>query len=93
MSEERSLDRDRVVGALIGTFVGDALGMPVEGWSWTQIRRHMALLARKSLRKGARSLPVSSGEVGGLLRLPSVANLGGRGPLADGVWFTGQPST
>ena len=29
----------RFVGALIGTFVGDALGMPVEGWSWTRIAR------------------------------------------------------
>ncbi len=31
--------RARFVGALIGTFVGDALGMPVEGWSWRDIRR------------------------------------------------------
>ncbi len=29
----------RFVGALIGTFVGDALGMPVEGWSWREIAR------------------------------------------------------
>ncbi len=29
----------RFVGALVGTFVGDALGMPVEGWSWREIAR------------------------------------------------------
>ncbi len=31
--------RQRFVGALIGTFVVDALGMPVEGWSWREIAR------------------------------------------------------
>lgn len=31
--------RARFIGALIGTFVGDALGMPVEGWSWREIAR------------------------------------------------------
>lgn len=31
--------RRRFIGALIGTFVGDALGMPVEGWSWQEIAR------------------------------------------------------
>ncbi len=31
--------RQRFIGALIGTFVGDALGMPVEGWPWQRIRR------------------------------------------------------
>ncbi len=30
---------DRAVGALIGTFVGDALGMPVEGWSYRRIEQ------------------------------------------------------
>ena len=30
--------QNRVAGALIGTFVGDALGMPVEGWSHQRIR-------------------------------------------------------
>ncbi len=39
MPEERVCDRHRFIGALIGTFVGDALGMPVEGWSWRDIRR------------------------------------------------------
>ena len=33
------LDRDRCIGAFLGTFVGDALGMPVEGWTWSRIRR------------------------------------------------------
>ncbi len=32
---------ERFVGALIGTFVGDALGMPVEGWSWSRIAREL----------------------------------------------------
>lgn len=31
--------RDHFVGALMGTFVGDALGMPLEGWSWQRIRQ------------------------------------------------------
>ncbi len=30
--------KDKFVGALIGTFVGDALGMAVEGWTADQIR-------------------------------------------------------
>ncbi len=30
----------RFVGALVGTFVGDALGMPVEGWPWRKIAQH-----------------------------------------------------
>jgi len=30
--------RDRFRGALVGTMVGDALGMPVEGWAMDQIR-------------------------------------------------------
>ncbi len=35
-----TIDPDRCVGALAGTCVGDALGMPVEGWTWTRIRQH-----------------------------------------------------
>ena len=31
--------RDRFIGGLIGTFVGDALGMPVEGWPWWRIQQ------------------------------------------------------
>jgi len=31
--------REKFVGALMGTFVGDALGMPVEGWTWRRIRQ------------------------------------------------------
>lgn len=33
--------RDRFRGALLGTLVGDALGMPVEGWSAEHIRREI----------------------------------------------------
>ncbi|SMB97036.1 poly(ADP-ribose) glycohydrolase ARH3 [Thermanaeromonas toyohensis ToBE] len=32
--------RDRVIGAFLGTFVGDALGMPVEGWTAEEICAH-----------------------------------------------------
>ena len=32
--------QDRFRGALLGTFVGDALGMPVEGWSADAIESH-----------------------------------------------------
>lgn len=32
------LSQSQSQGALIGTFVGDALGMPVEGWSYRRIR-------------------------------------------------------
>ena len=40
MAHARDVEmRERFVGALIGTFVGDALGMPVEGWSWRDIQR------------------------------------------------------
>lgn len=43
MRTRESLDRkeDKGAGALVGTFVGDALGMPVEGWSASRIEeRH-----------------------------------------------------
>jgi len=35
-----STDENFSAGALLGTFIGDALGMPVEGWSWRKIREH-----------------------------------------------------
>src|SRR5690606_14691231 len=34
------LDRDRILGALLGTAVGDALGMPVDGLSHQNIRTY-----------------------------------------------------
>lgn len=34
------LSRDRVIGAFLGTFVGDALGMPFEGWTAEEISAH-----------------------------------------------------
>lgn len=39
MHEARHVSRERAVGALMGTFVGDALGMPVERQPWQQIQR------------------------------------------------------
>lgn len=36
----RVLSLDKFKGALLGTFVGDALGMPVEGWSATAIAQY-----------------------------------------------------
>jgi ADP-ribosylglycohydrolase len=38
--------RDRFVGAAMGTFVGDALGMAVEGWPPALIRRQFGRLER-----------------------------------------------
>ena len=38
--------RDRFVGAALGTFVGDALGMAVEGWPPALIRRRFGILER-----------------------------------------------
>jgi poly(ADP-ribose) glycohydrolase ARH3 len=35
--ESLTPDEDSACGALLGTFVGDALGMPVEGWPHTRI--------------------------------------------------------
>ncbi len=36
---------DGFQGSAVGTFVGDALGMPVEGWSRNEIRRRFGTLA------------------------------------------------
>lgn len=38
MKKNLTQRENRGIGALIGTFVGDALGMPVEGWHYRQIR-------------------------------------------------------
>lgn len=43
--------RNRFRGALIGTMVGDALGMPVEGYSSSAIK-HTVGEVRDSLEKG-----------------------------------------
>jgi len=43
-SKEPSI-RDRFIGCLLGTAIGDALGMPVEGWSAEAIRRRYGTLA------------------------------------------------
>lgn len=45
MSTSRLADRFR--GALLGTFVGDALGMPVEGWPRQAIRERFGHLGRE----------------------------------------------
>ncbi len=42
--------RDRFVGSALGTFVGDALGMAVEGWSPALIRRRFGRL--ESMKPG-----------------------------------------
>ena len=36
--------RSRFVGSMLGTFCGDALGMPVENWSGDRIRRTFGML-------------------------------------------------
>lgn len=36
--------RSRFIGAMLGTFCGDALGMPVENWSGDRIRRTFGVL-------------------------------------------------
>jgi ADP-ribosylglycohydrolase len=41
MTTHHHLLRDRFRGALLGTLAGDALGMPVEGWSAQAIRREL----------------------------------------------------
>lgn len=49
-----SSSEDSAVGALIGTFVGDALGMPVEGWSHRRIRESFGEMdTMVDARKGA----------------------------------------
>jgi ADP-ribosylglycohydrolase len=41
---------DRFQGSALGTFVGDAMGREVEGWSWEQIRARYGIL--KGIGKG-----------------------------------------
>ena len=52
----KSLDplRDRFRGVLLGTHCGDALGMPVEGWTADQIRSEFGLLNNMSHGRLAR---------------------------------------
>lgn len=52
--EDLSDREEYAAGALIGTFVGDALGMPVEGWSHRRIRKEFGELDRMlDARRGA----------------------------------------
>ena len=51
---------DRVYGCLIGGAIGDALGAPVEGWSYTRIREEYDRIEEFE----SYSLPYSSGEPG-----------------------------
>src|SRR5215212_10257706 len=47
MSDEETRSeqlRDRFIGALLGTFAGDALGMPVENWPAQRIARTFGTL-------------------------------------------------
>ncbi len=37
---------DRFVGAALGTFIGDAMGREVEGWSWGEIQARYGILSR-----------------------------------------------
>src|SRR5208337_5532061 len=37
---------NRFQGSALGTFVGDAMGREVEGWSWQQIRARYGILSR-----------------------------------------------
>jgi len=37
---------DRFKGAALGTFVGDAMGREVEGWSWGEIKARYGILSR-----------------------------------------------
>ncbi len=41
----QSTTEDRFIGCLLGVAIGDALGMPVEGWSREAIRMHYGVLA------------------------------------------------
>lgn len=41
---DRELLEDKFVGSAVGTFVGDALGMPVEGWPRSAIQARFGLL-------------------------------------------------
>jgi poly(ADP-ribose) glycohydrolase ARH3 len=36
--------KDHFLGSALGTFVGDAMGREVEGWSWEQIRARHGIL-------------------------------------------------
>ncbi len=57
--------RDRFRGALVGTFVGDALGAPLEGMSAGQIRRRHGGEVRDMRKKPMRlSLQYSCGGIG-----------------------------
>ena len=45
MSEDRlTIMTDKFKGSALGTFVGDAMGREVEGWSWDMIRVRHGLL-------------------------------------------------
>lgn len=33
--------KERIIGTLVGCAVGDALGMPVEGWPKARIKKHV----------------------------------------------------
>lgn len=55
-----ALSDDRILGALLGTAVGDALGMPVEGLSHTNVRTYY--LGIKKYRDDERRKDLSAGQ-------------------------------
>lgn len=44
MEERNTVEKDKFLGALIGTFVGDALGMPFEGWPSESLERMFGVI-------------------------------------------------
>src|SRR5947209_3501106 len=73
--------KSRFVGSMLGTFVGDALGMPVENWSGDRIRRTFGVL--NEMRPAALWLQVY-GKTYGLIKDPGHGLNGPR--LTRGVY-------
>ncbi len=58
--------KDRFLGCLLGLAIGDALGMPVEGWTPDRIRATFGWLDRYEARRDARDvIELEKGEITG----------------------------
>ncbi|HHT9120934.1 MAG TPA: ADP-ribosylglycohydrolase family protein [Candidatus Hypogeohydataceae bacterium YC41] len=87
--------RDRFIGCLLGLAIGDALGMPFEGWSPVSIKRHWnAAFSQKGLKgflpspsRGLRAGQYTDDTLMALCHVRSLIEKGGVAPEDIGKRF------
>lgn len=87
-TEGKELLRERFQATLLGGAIGDALGMPVEGWDREQIRRHVGVITEPVdpiIIKDDVGNVVHRDETG---RIPYVSPYAQKGEWTDDTWLS-----